>query len=504
MIPNTKIWNKNNNLIIWVFSGIIILTIYFIGHSYSINLSQSKKAVLDELSAIVNTAASMMDGDLHQQVSSKYLVKDAITSNTQDSSYQTLHEILKQIHSVNKLQTPLYTMVYNPQSAIFEFICSSSQAPYYRHGYRRFPKKLLADKNIGGTLDVYASETGYWLSAFAPIKDSSGNVVGLIQADHTFVAFFYEAKVELIKNISLALLIMLPFTFLLFAYMKRTLSSEKDNHAILLEKNTQIALQNTFIQENNNKLKASKIIIEQKNIELNAQVHERTKKLLEANSELSTFLYRSSHDIQGPLSTLRGLCQLAKKEVGDPQASEYVKMINDTTNKIYHTIKSISNVYEIKRKEIQSENIMLKPLMTEVSKIFEREMKDKEIAISIDIHDNLSVRGDREITLLVLSELIKNSIQFSASSHGKAAYIKVLAQESNGDIQIEIEDNGIGIPLEVHHLIFEMFQRGNTYSKGAGLGLYTAKIGIEKLNGSIQLITDNPNITSFRIIVPAA
>lgn len=504
MTPNPRIRNKNNSLIIWVFSGIIMLTMYFIGYSYFTNLNQSKKAVHNKLSAIVNTAASAIDGDLHHHLSNKYLVKDAITNNAQDSNYQTLHKLLEQIHHANNLQSPLYTMVYNQQKSTFAFICSSSIYPYYRHTYKQFPKALLEQHNTGGILDTYESENGRWLSAFAPIKNLKGNVVGLIQADQSFSGFISQARVELIQHIALAVFIILPFTFLLFAYVKTTLNKEEKNHDILLEKNDQIATQNAFIQENNNKLKATKLLIEQKNVELNAQVYERTKKLMEANKELSTFLYRSSHDIQGPLTTLRGLCQLANKDINDPQASAYVFMINDTTNKLYHTIKSINNVYEIKHKDIEAENIKLKPLIGEISETFENDMKDKGISLSIDIHDSLSIWADREITMLVLTELIKNSIQFNSRLNGKPPYIRIVADKLNEHIQIKIEDNGLGISADTHHLMFEMFQKGTEHSKGAGLGLYAAKIGVEKLKGSIHLNTDNPKFTSFRIVIPAA
>lgn len=495
---------KKNNLIIWVFSGIILLIIYFIGYSYFTNLNQARKSVLDKLSAIVNTTAAVIDGDLHLQLSLNYPVKDDIYTNRQDSNYHALHKLLEQIQTSTNLQSPLYTMVYNPKKSTFEFIGSSSIYPYYRHTYKQFPKELLERLNTGGTLDVHESENGKWLSAFASIKTSHGKVVGLIQADQSFEEFITQARIELFQNIIIALVIMLPFTFLLYAYVKTTLNKEEKSQLILIEKNNHIATQSAFIQENNDKLKVAKILIEQKNVELNAKVQERTQELTAANKELSTFLYRSSHDIQGPLTTLRGLCQLANKDITNPEASAYFYMINDTTNKLYHTIKSINNVYEIKHKEVKAEKLKLKPLITQISETFENDMKDKGISLTIDVQDNLTLSADREIVLLVLSELIKNSIEFNSRLNGKPPYIKIMAKQLENTIQIEIEDNGLGISSDIHHLIFEMFQKGSENSKGAGLGLYAVKIGVEKLNGSINLNTNNSQSTSFKIEVPAA
>jgi signal transduction histidine kinase len=504
MILNTNIKRRNNNLIIWVFLGIVVLIVYFIGYSYVTNINQSKKTVLNKLSAVVNTASSIIDGDLHYKLSLKYLLKDEITNNDQDSSYYQLHEILKNIHAINNLQSPLYTMVYDNEKSSFEFIGSSSIYPYYRHTYKLFPPDLVTHFDTGATLDVYESENGKWLSAFAPIKSSKGKTIGLIQADQIFEGFIVQARNELFQNIILALLIILPFTFLLFAYVKTTLDKEDKNQHILLEKNNHIASQNSFIQANNNKLKAAQFIIEQKNLELNAKVKERTKELTKSNEELSTFLYRSSHDIQGPLTTLKGLCQLANKDIVDPQASAYVYMINDTTNKLYHTIKSINNVYEIKHKTIKTEKLKLKQLIDHISQSFQNDMDAKGISLNLEIQDNIILLVDKEIMELVLIELIKNSIQFNSRLNGDAPYIRIMAQKYRSSIQIEVEDNGLGISEDTRKILFEMFQKGTEHSDGAGLGLYAAKIGIHKLNGKIHLNTSNTETTSFKIEVPAA
>jgi signal transduction histidine kinase len=504
MTPNTKLKHKNNNLIIWVFLGIVILIIYFIGYSYITNINQSKKTVLNKLSAVVNTASTIIDGDLHAKLSSTYIHKDAISRNEQDSNYYKLHRLLKQLHRVNQLESPIYTMVYNKDKLSFEFIGSSSIYPYYRHTYKLFPADLITFFNTGGTLDVHESENGKWLSAFAPIKNSEGKTVALLQADQSFGGFIKNARIELLQNVILALVIILPFTFLLYAYVKTTLDKEDKNQLILLEKNEHIATQSSFIQENNNKLKAAQLIIEQKNLELNAKVVERTRELTESNEELDTFLYRSSHDVQGPLTTLKGLCQLAKKDVNDPEAAAYVYMINDTTNKLYHTIKSINNVYEIKHKKINAEKLKLKPLIAEVSQALENDMNDKGISLSVEINENLTLYIDREIITLVLTELIKNCIQFNSKLNGESPYIKVMARKLKTKICIEVEDNGLGISQNAEKNLLNMFNKGNETSLGAGLGLYAAKIGVQKLNGRITLSTESDEISSYKIEVPAA
>lgn len=118
------------------------------------------------------------------------------------------------------------------------------------------------------------------------------------------------------------------------------------------------------------------------------------------------------------MTTLKELYQLAKKDITNSQASAYLYVINDTTNKMYITIKSIKNVYEIKHKKINTEKLKLKPLINQIVQTFENDM-EKEISMSVEVQENITLPADKDIILLVLTELVKNYIQFNSRLNGK-------------------------------------------------------------------------------------
>lgn len=495
---------RSNRLMGLMFSGILLLVIYFIVYSYITELTNSKEAVLDRLKSIALTSSLMIDGDLHLELSQTYLNKNDIVRNDEITLYSRLHETLENIRRTNNLTSAVYTLVYNQSKQQFEFIGTSSQYPYYRHSYEKFPETLLSNMNTGGVINEYESENGKWLSAFAPIKDNNGKTVALIQVDQDFGDFIMSARITLLKNSLIALIIILPFTFLLFAYIKATLDKEEHQKQMLADKNEEIQTQNEFIRENNNKLAAAKLLIEQKNEELNIKVEERTKELKDANYELHSFLYRSSHDMQGPLTTLMGLNQLASSEVQDSKALGYIYMINDTTKKLYNTIRSITNVYEIKNKPTINEHIEIDPLIQNLIIRFKKELDEKGIRLINELQPNLKAKADREILIMVISELFKNGIEFNSALNGESPYIRISGSQTDKYVSISIEDNGIGINPESRDLIFEMFQKGSESSQGAGLGLYAAKTGMNKLKGFISLNTNIAERTSFELKLPAA
>jgi len=487
-----------------MFSSIHVLVIYFIIYSYFSDINNSKTAVLERLKSIANTASFMIDGNLHEEISERHPFKNDITDNNDDLLYGKLHKILEKIRLVNGLSSPVYTMIFNRHKNEFEFIGTSAIHPYYRHSYQNFPNKVVENMKSGGTLDVYDSENGKWLSAYAPIKNSRGKVIALLQVDEKFDEFISTARIRLLKNIVLALIAILPFTFLLFSYVRTSFNKEELHKEMLADRNEEIKTQNEFIKENNIQLASAKVAIEQKNIELNTKVEKRTSELQQVNEELRSFLYRSSHDIQGPLTTLIGLNQLAVKDIKDDNALGYIYMINDTTNKLYNTIKSINHVYEIKNKKIISEQIEIAPLVHDLAIKFKEELSAKGIKFISEFQSNLIAHVDREIITMVLSELFKNGIQFNSLLNIDKPYIKIIGNRTDKYISIRFEDNGIGITHDAQGLIFEMFQKGNENSKGVGLGLYAAKSGIKKIRGSISLNNSTNKGTRFDIKIPAA
>ena len=67
---------------------------------------------------------------------------------------------------------------------------------------------------------------------------------------------------------------------------------------------------------------------------------------------------------------------------------------------------------------------------------------------------------------------------------------------------IVIEDNGIGIPVDLQQRVFDMFYRATESSEGSGLGLFIVKETVERLGGAIELASVPGEGTTFRLVIP--
>lgn len=466
--------------------GILFLIIYFIVRSYSISIKDSEAAVLNQLKAISCTTSVMISGDDHNYLKDRYQYKDAIKYTEQDSVYQKIYNQLLEAKNVNSISTDIYTMVFDSTQQFFRFIVSSSEIPYYRHSYKKYPKKIVNNYQDGGVLPLYTTENGRWLSAYAPIYDTKGNVSGLIQVDRNFDTYITEARYILLKNLLISLLVVIPFSFILLKYVSNTVSESEQNKKLLREQNIAI--------------KKANEIIEKKNNELEYAVKKRTSDLIHTNKELNTFLYRSSHDIQGPVATIKGLINLIKPE--DPSKADSVILhLEKSVDTLMTRIRNINRVYEIRNRKPVGEEIVLTELLGQVINVFQKSLSTLKIDFICDIDKHIKVKSDPELLYIVVFEIVKNSIQFRNTNKLHRPYLRMTASKENKNIKLLFEDNGIGINDQQNEEIFHMFYRGHEYSTGAGLGLYTVTLALQKINGNISFQNNSPTGAIFQIIL---
>lgn len=225
MTTSTKSFSAR--LIIVVFLSLILLSVYFIVSSYVNFIKNSEDAILAKLSAISSTIALNFDGELHRKLIKLYDKKDEIKTNDQNRTYQTLHQVLSDIQKQSKINSPIYTLVWNEEKETFFFGITSAENPYYRHSYESFPPELRDNYNTGGVIHVYGDDHGKWLSAFHPFMDADGNVAGVIQVDETFDNFIDIARAELRKNIAISGSVLLLIGVVLFFFIRKIIANEE-------------------------------------------------------------------------------------------------------------------------------------------------------------------------------------------------------------------------------------------------------------------------------------
>jgi signal transduction histidine kinase/Tfp pilus assembly protein PilF len=340
-----------------------------------------------------------------------------------------------------------------------------------------------------------------------------------------------ESKVQLaakdvqIENITqqayfliAAVVLTVFFSFFIYRLYKTQMQLTHD----LSKKNEEVSIQREEIRTQKDELALSHAelekaqeVIQHKNKELqsiNSQlqntVMKRTeqlelanKQLRHVNLELDNFIYRSSHDIRGPLVRLLGVCHVALLDVKDEQAKNYFSMLYDTAqqlNEIFDRLKVVSQINEI---ELKPESINLPLILENVKTRLSSVEGYFDVEIKQEI-EPLAWNSDPFLIETILQNLIENAVRFQKRFTHEKKFIVIKARKKGKEICLSVADNGIGISEATLEHIYQMFSKAARDHRNIGLGLYIVKQSVNKLNGNISLVSNENNFTEFEVVLP--
>jgi signal transduction histidine kinase len=227
---------------------------------------------------------------------------------------------------------------------------------------------------------------------------------------------------------------------------------------------------------------------------------EAIKKLTAKIKDLDTFIYKASHDLKGPLSSMIGLINLAKHEIKDDVSLGYFNMLEQSTRNLDNILIDLLAITRINQEKISSEKIDFEKIVSDIFLSLEHLDNSKTLEFKKDIKPDIQFYGDSKMISSVLQNLVHNAINYRRMI--KESFVSVKIFYTDGNLIIEVSDNGTGVPKDLQSKIFDMFYRGNTQSKGSGLGLYIVRTAIEKMLGHIDLKSEPAKGSTFRITLP--
>jgi len=219
------------------------------------------------------------------------------------------------------------------------------------------------------------------------------------------------------------------------------------------------------------------------------------------NKELETFIYRASHDLRGPLTSIIGLTVVSKSEVKDKLALKYLGMIEASAQKLDTTLVTLVQSMTLRDMVVSLKEVDLVELVKETLSQLNFHDGFSKIKINVNNLVHEPFKSSKLILTSVFQNLIQNSIKYQNYNNGPS-YLNINISKKNGGVELVFEDNGIGIDDFLQDKIFDMYFRGTTSVSGSGLGLYIVKIGIEKLKGTIKLKSVKDKGTTFTVFLP--
>ena len=245
--------------------------------------------------------------------------------------------------------------------------------------------------------------------------------------------------------------------------------------------------------------------LETKVAERTAQISGMLEKEKELNELKSRFVSMASHEFRTPLGgILTSVSLIGKytKEEEQPKREKHILSIKRSVRQLTNILNDFLSLDKLEQGKIASNptqfnfNSFIDESVEEL-----REMSDKghKVEITHRVPD-ISIYQDKEMIRNVVINLVSNAIKYSPEK----STIFVRSDLVDGNVKLEVQDQGMGIPLADQKHLFERFFRAKNVInlQGTGLGLNIVKRYLDLMGGSIDFTSGENEGTTFRITLP--
>jgi PAS domain S-box-containing protein len=236
------------------------------------------------------------------------------------------------------------------------------------------------------------------------------------------------------------------------------------------------------------------------------ELREGLVKEKELHEMKSRFVTMASHEFRTPLTTILSSVSLISKYLQEEEQDHRDKHIQRIKNSVFSLTEILNDVLSLGKLDegkvaAQLEEINLCEILQAVVNDMDLILKPNQ---KIEVHCPKNIKVKADITLLqrVIVNLLSNAIKFSFDETHIS--VEVLSNAELNEVQVNISNEGIGIPESEHDKLFDRFYRANNASniQGTGLGLSIVKRCLELINATVSFTSKENSTTTFTIHLP--
>ena len=229
----------------------------------------------------------------------------------------------------------------------------------------------------------------------------------------------------------------------------------------------------------------------------------------EAEGLKDGFISNVSHELRTPLTSIKGYIELLSMTGQtnlDERQRQFLEKVRSNTDTLTGHVNKLIELSELQNGTLKlnckPENVTR--LLSEKTATWQEKMGEKDLALTIALPDeDLNITGDAQRLKWVLDNLLDNAYQYTK----EGGHVKIHAYRENGDVRIDVSDNGIGISPTDQPFLFTRFFRAqhqqNINQAGVGMGLYIVRSLVELHGGTVWANSELNQGSTFSLSFPA-
>lgn len=232
---------------------------------------------------------------------------------------------------------------------------------------------------------------------------------------------------------------------------------------------------------------------------------QRTAQLAESNQELEAFCYTVSHDLRAPLRAVLGFATVLAQEPGSiaEHAREHVDRIVHAAQRMDALIENLLLYARTGQRTLQAAPVPLESVVRDLHTTFAQRLASSEVQLRI-LEPLATPLGDASLIEQILTNLVDNALTYRRQAG--VAEVRLSSCRRGDRVELQVADNGIGIPAEDQERVFQMFQRLHSYREypGTGIGLAIVAKAARLMGGEVRVDSAPGEGSTFTVSLPAA
>ena len=222
------------------------------------------------------------------------------------------------------------------------------------------------------------------------------------------------------------------------------------------------------------------------------------------------FVANVSHELRTPLSILRGYIEtlLDSPKTPPEELTRILCVMERHSDRLELLVEDLLTLAQLEsgNPNLQMVTVELSSFLPEMVRDWEKKLTSKHLNMIVDVPPDLSpLRVDRTRLQEALYNLLDNAVKYSRE-HGE---IRLSARQPDGEVELAVSDDGIGIAKEDLPRIFERFYRADKARspdkvRGTGLGLAIVKHIAQLHGGRVEAESELDKGTTIRVVLPSA